>query len=60
MIGATKDLCSCLILQLPRFFAEFTLSKPWGFPDFWGPIDPIGVPKSDFASRRMTAWRAGA
>jgi hypothetical protein len=26
-----------------------------GFPDFRGPMDPIGVPKSDFAALRMTA-----
>ena len=28
-----------------------------GFPDFWGPMDPIGVRKSDFASLRMTVTR---
>jgi hypothetical protein len=28
-----------------------------GFPDFRGPMDPIGVPKSDFAALRMTVCR---
>jgi len=31
--------------------------QPPRFPDFWGPMDPIGVQKSDFASLRMTVFK---
>jgi hypothetical protein len=40
-----KDIHSSLKLRLRRI------------PDFWGPMDIIGVPKLDFPSLRMTALR---